>query len=188
MVVASCKNNEIKKEKISLEKNTLEKIDSLITYKDQSEYLENIVNEDQNIRNEEQYILSKKGINTIDYMNIIKKMSNLDKINLSKIEYYLLKYGHPSIIIHGEKASYCPWLIIHHSEDLQTREKHFNVLYNAYVDYNLSESLFILYLQRFYQMKYGKSYDSNNKNIEVDDIIKKLKINKEVTENPEKSR
>lgn len=174
-------------QKKELDIATTKEINGLYSDKLQKDFLEEIINDDQRIRNEEQSILVKKGIDSKDYKDFIDEMMVHDYGNLLKIECYLKRYGHPSIRRHGEKAVYCPWLIIHHSSELEPREVHFKILYDAYLSKDLDESLFSSYLERFYWMKFGKSFESKGKNNKVLEIIEslKMKCNMDGAENPE---
>jgi len=174
LIIQGCQRRN--EEKITLIISDLKEIQNLNTDERKKKFLINIIHKDQDIRSQYDSVVIKYGYNSLKYKEHIEDMKKIDKINLLKIEYYLKLYGHPTLKKHGENAVYCPWLIIHHSSEIEVRKKYFNILENAYTSGNLEKSLFLLYLQRFYSLKYGKEYKVRDFNNEITEIIKALDV------------
>ncbi len=146
-------------------------IDKLTTVKSQKEYLEFLADEDQRLRqNQSSKIVLEFGQNSKEDIEFTKKFNTLDSLNFIKIDRYLLKHGHPGKNKHGSKASMAPWAIIHHSNSLEGRNKHFIMLYQAYKNGDLDYSAFSLYLGRTYQMVFGKRFQTDGKRTQKEEI------------------
>lgn len=179
IAIASCKNHSDTTEG-NLSVSAKEKIDSLTTDDKKKVFLEYIVDEDQKIRADISQIALDHGYDSQEHKDGIDLMKKMDRENLQKIEYYLKKYGNPSIERHGNKASYTPWLVIHHSYTIDARKRNFKYLYQAYLDKDLRESSFSLYLNRLYRMIHEKKYEIPNGEDEIPSLITALGLNEKL--------
>lgn len=132
--------------------NINQEINSLSNYSEKNEYLEMILNLDQNIRKNND---AELALATFAHDEHYRKMDSIDKLNYKRIDAYLSKFEYPDIDSVSLNASLAPWIVIHHS-NLEKRNKHFKVLNKAYNDSNLDVSKFDFYLGRTYQMEYGE--------------------------------
>lgn len=147
-----------------------EEVQNLSTNSDKKAYLEAIFKVDQDVRDaQDEY---KIGRNSKEYRDHIDKMNQTDLINLYKIETYLRHLGHPSKVALGEIAALTPWAVIHHQSNYEPRVKNFKYLYNAYVEGDIKESSFSMYLARMYQMKHGSRLDMGGPYQEKDKIAR----------------
>lgn len=102
-----------------------------------------------------------------------------DRTNLQKIELYLQEYGHPSIDTLGEIAAGTPWIVIHHSGNIESRQRNFTYLYNAYKNGDIKPGSFSFYLERFHRMKFGNRFTLPNPYRQeklIDSLIKRLDL------------
>ncbi len=140
----------------------------------QSEYLVNIYERDQKTRRDEQKILQQFGYNSEEHKKTTEKLIKADKENLKKIEIYLATHGHPTTSMHKAKAFQCPVTVIHHAPDLETREKHFPIFYEAYKKRHLSGRAFAMFLNRFHEMKFNRAIEIKSpfrEEFEIDTLI-----------------
>ena len=175
MMTASC-NQEVVDE-FKLTGAEIKEIDDLTTQYQKQSYLESIFKSDQTIREICAGLIVANGLDSIEHKNCIRENNEIDAINLLKIEYFLEKYGYPSKSVYGEIAAYTPFLIIHHSDSKEARFRNFNYLNNAYHNQDIKESSFLLYLNRFYRMTYGKPFNKNTEVDEVSALIDILELN-----------
>ena len=178
VMMISCNYNQSQKSVVvePLSSIDIEKIDALDNDDKRREFLEDVFNKDQEIRNESAEILLKYGYDSEeDRVNTIL-MNKIDQENLLFIEYYLKKYGYPSESMLGEIAAYTPWTVIHHSNTIDDRIRNFDYLYRAYLDNNIDEDLFLLYLNRMYYYRYDNIYKVPEGKNEVLSLIKELKL------------
>lgn len=158
--------------------NVEHEIAELKSLSDKEDYLEYILETDQNIRDERSSeIFLKYGENSSEYHNFNYIMDSIDQLNLKRIDIYLKTFGYPSVDSVSRNASIAPWIVIHHTTDVEQRKKYFNYLYNAYKDKNISSDYFEGYLGRTYQFQFG-NYPSGEGAYNMDDkingLIKKL--------------
>jgi len=148
----------MKKSKADYEKEV-----SLLTETSKQQvFLENIYDLDQKVRKDVDTIEIQYGYESKERKEAVKRIVKIDVINLQKIELYLEQYGHPTIKVHGKKASSTPWIVIHHSGTIEARERNFRYLYSAYKNENLRSGSFSMYLNRFYSMRYGERFTLPN--------------------------
>jgi len=160
--------------------NFMYEIDALADEVSKKEYLELIFKKVQDVRQGDSEIVAKYGIDSEEYQAHIETMSIQDVENLAKIEYYLKKYGHPHKKEVGELAVVTPWAVIHHSGMYEDRERNFQMLHKAYLQKDLDEGKFSMFLDRMYRFKYGERLDMGSTYKEKDRIerlIKELKLN-----------
>jgi len=171
--------------KTSRQQASQEIIDELKTLNSDSlkgAYLQEIYSIDQSLRREDSEYRQKYGYHPQAEKNRWKKINEADNLNLQKIEAYLEMYDYPHPLLIGKVKSQTPWLIIHHSSDIETREKNLHHLYNAYKNGRLSASYFATYLQRWHKMKFGKMIKMENpftNEEEITTLMRALKINQE---------
>jgi len=160
---------------------TIDEVDSLNSEDQKKVFLEKIYKQDQKVRNDLNEIEIKYGYDSNERKEAIRQSIKVDKQNLQKIELYLEKYGHPSIEKHGEYASRAPWLVIHHSANLESKKKIFTYLYSAYKNEDLKPGSFSFYLERFHRIKFGNRFTLPNPYREdqlIDSLIKRLDLKK----------
>lgn len=152
----------------------IKEVDNLSSDAQRKEYLEQIIDRDQEIRNKESEIVLKYGVYSTEHQKIVEEISVLEDKNLERIEIFLEKYGHPTIEKHGYKASYAPWLIVHHSKSIEDRTRNFSYLYKAYISGDLEKNSFYLYLDNLYRMKHRERFIPPPGKDEVESIIERL--------------
>ena len=137
-------------------------IAQLTTDSEKRIYLEKICAIDQKTRTDLSEIEIKYGHDSNERMEAIQLMAKADRLNLQKIERYLMAYGHPTKVKQGELATRAPWLVLHHSGGIEPRERNFTYLYEAYKKGDLKPSSFSFYLERFHRLKFGKRFTLPN--------------------------
>ena len=157
-------------------------IQNLITDELKRAYLEAIFKADQDVRNaEEEYaIVSKYGRDSEEFREHLAKMKETDAISLNKVEAYLAQYGHPSKAALKEIAALTPWAVVHHQSEYEPRVTNFNHLYKGYLNNDIEEGSFSMYLARMYQIKNGERLDMKGPYKEADKIalmIEELGLN-----------
>ncbi len=158
--------------------NVEDEIAELQSLSGKEEYLEYILETDQNIRDgRSSEIYLKYGENSSEYQNFIYIMDSIEKLNLKRIDIYLKSFGYPSVDSVSRNASIAPWIVIHHTTDVEKRKKYFKYLFKAYKDGNLTTDRFEGYLGRTYQFQFG-NYPSGegayNIDEKINDLIRKL--------------
>ena len=86
---------------------------------------------------------------------------DIAEINQKKIGTYLELFGHPKISEVGSIAAQTPWLIIHDNRDedrIEIRTKYFPILFKAFLKGDINDSQMSMFLNRFYEFKFGKKY------------------------------
>ncbi|MGY3791797.1 hypothetical protein [Aquimarina sp. 433] len=168
-----------KEARVSSEKDFAKEVKSLSTIDLQKEFLEEIYKTDQETRNALNDARLTYGYDSAEKKEVQQIMVNNDRNNFQKIELYLQKYGHPSIAEHGEKASRAPWIVIHHTGDITSKERNFTYLYEAYRKGNLESGSFSLYLERLHRTKFGNRFTLPNPYREeqlIDSLITRLDL------------
>ena len=169
IIIFSCQEND-KKEEI----NISHEIAGLNSISEKEKFLEKIYTADQGIRNgESTELLHKYGKDSKELQEFYQKMISIDKLNLKRIDLYLNEFDYPDRESFSQKANSAPWLVIHHSTDIQTRNKYFKILREAYHGNAINSDQFELYLGRTYQMEFGK-YPTQNGPYQPDDKINRL--------------
>ncbi len=148
----------------------------LNSIEDHRQYLEKLFEEDQRLRQgQASKVLEQFGARSKEYITFNKELYEIDINNLEKVEHYLAKFGHPKVAEVGQTAADVPCTIIHHIFDFTARERNFGTLYLAYLEGDIDESLFILYLSRTYTVKFNKRMDmENGKPYKAEEEIKLL--------------
>ena len=149
-------------------------------------YLENILEDDQKVRNGDlsAKLVSKYGRDSPEHMEYVEKQWKQDEINLIKIEKYLDVHGYPNKQM-GEKATTAPWMVIHHAQGYDIKERNFEVIYEAYLTDNIDDHAISFYLGRMYEMKNGERLRMNGPyqmKDEINQLIKGLNLEKEKEE------
>lgn len=144
--------------------------EDLKTIQEHRDFLESIWDLDQQVRKDAERAVQQKGYHSREHKEIIQKMIETDKENLAKIEGYLAKFGPPRIDPLGELAAQTPFIVIHHSMNLEVKERNFPYIYDAWSKKNLETDEFIFYLDRFYDLKFGKRLKLKNPYTEEDQV------------------
>lgn len=146
-------SKEVTTESVNVEEETA----ALKSGADREKNLEAIFESDQNIRNREgSEILLKNGADSEELRAFYSRIDSIDNLNFHRVEVYLVKFGYPHIDSVSKNANLTPWLIIHHSTDVQSGKSKFKVLNEAYRCGNLNSNQFDLYLGRTYQFINGE--------------------------------
>ncbi len=125
----------------------VKEIEKLTTDSLKKDYLESIFRVDQEIRaywNES----SLKDTSYLARKRVLNEVREVDSINLIKVRLYLEKYGHPKREYIDGLALTTPWCIIHHATHNEARIQLYPILLKAYLDGDLKEEPFRLYLCR----------------------------------------
>ncbi len=152
-------------------------IKQLNTFEAKKIYLENILDDDQTIRDDSELVLSK-GLDSQEHKEYIKAQWEQDEINLIKIEKYLNTYGYPTKEM-GKRATTAPWVVIHHSNVYGVRERNFEIIYEAYLNNHIDENAMSLYLGRMYSIKNGERLQMKSpykQDDEINVLIQKLNL------------
>lgn len=145
-------------------------------------YLEQILEEDQAVRDGEKSadLMLKYGKDSEEYMEYLKAQWKQDEINLIKIEKYLEIHGYPEKEM-GDMATTTPWMVIHHSQGYETRERNFEKVYEAYLKGDIDDGAISFYLGRMYEMKNGERLRMESPyraEDEINQLIKELNLEK----------
>jgi hypothetical protein len=143
-------------------------------------YLEQILEDDQSVRNPQKSseIINEFGRNSKEYHDYGKAMRQQDDINLFKIEKYLSIHGYPDKEM-GQMAITAPWMVIHHAQGYEARERNFGIIYSAYKNGSIDVDALSFYLGRMYELKFGERHRMENPyqmEDEVVQLMKKLEI------------
>ena len=71
----------------------------------------------------------KYGKDSEEHMEYVKAQWRQDEINLIKIEKYLEIHGYPEKELGGQ-ATTAPWMVIHHVQGYEVRERNFEKIRN----------------------------------------------------------
>ena len=141
----------------NIEDSISEEIAALADKKTQRAFLEKIATSDQTVRDEESAINQKYGYNSKEHQQAVQTQIDTDKSNLTKIEAYLAKYGHPNKLDHGNRAFYAPWIVMHHApKETGTRRRNFKYLYDYYKKDELEQDRLNFFLGRMHQLEFGE--------------------------------
>ena len=114
---------------------------------------------DQKYRSQITEVELRFGQNSQEKYDLINKMNKTDEENLIRVEEMFRKFGYPNADSVGTKAASHPAMVIHHSPDLQVREKHVELLYKAYLNGDISDNLMGLFVDRMYRLKFDDRFD-----------------------------
>jgi coenzyme F420-reducing hydrogenase alpha subunit len=173
--LVACKNVQVEEDsEILTEVRQLQSIEA------KKNYLDKIYEDDQSVRGSKgQELMLKFGKDSEEYMDYIKAQWMQDEMNLEKVEAYLKVFGYPKKEEVGENAALAPWLVIHHSTDLEARNRNFKDLYEAYLTKKIDDNAMSFYLNRTYQftfkerMKIESPFKSED---EINQLIKALDL------------
>ena len=182
--IFSCKDDINKT--VKLTKQIEKEIQQLKEPTAQKMYLEKILEDDQKVRSSEKSaeLVSNYGIDSHEYMEYVEAQWKQDEINLIKIEKYLEIHGYPSKQM-GEMATTAPWMVIHHAQGYEVRERNFEIIYKAYLTGNVDENAISFYLGRMYEMKNGERLKMKSPykiSEEINQLIKCLDLEKKKME------
>jgi len=143
-------------------------------------FLEKILEDDQKVRDSEKaaHLMMTYGKDSEEHMEYVRAQWKQDEINLIKVEAYLDTFGHPKKSEVGDAAD-APWLVIHHAQGYDVRERNFERIYEAYLRDDIDDGAISFYMGRMYQMKNGKRLDMENPfttEDEVNRLIKELNL------------
>ena len=137
----------------SISKDIESQVEKLLTNEDKKLFLEKILEDDQSVRDSKKSaaLMMKYGKDSKEEMEYTRQQCSQDEVNLVKIESYLNKFGYPNIINLGEEAATAPWIVIHHTTDVDVRNRNFKKLYQAYLNDNIDDTQLAFYLGRTYK-------------------------------------
>lgn len=141
LLTLSCNQQAPGSEPLSLDKE----IQSLSTVQAKKQWLEQILRDDQRVRGQE-------ALQNPDWIQV---QWTQDSLNLVKIEAYLSHYGHPRRAEVGDAAD-APWTVIHHAQGYAVRDRHFEMLYEAYLNGDINYTAISFYLDRMYEIQFGE--------------------------------
>ncbi len=153
-------------------------VSQLKSWDDKKDFPTGVNEDDQAVRSPERELelLKTYGYDSAEYKNRAMEMMRQDSINFLKVAAYLKRYGHPSKKQVGETAASTPWLVIHHSSDVNLRNFYFKTLYKAYRAGDLDPSAFSLYLDRTYRMTHGAEFTMTSPYTEEEEIQALIKV------------
>ena len=159
-----------------------EEIAALKTIGQKNDYLEKIFRADQEIRDSKSSdLVLKYGLDSPEVKIFYSKMDSIDALNLEKIEFYLKEFGYPNKDSVTTEAAMAPWIVIHHSTEVDKRKGFFSDLFQAYNNGYINLDQFELYLGRTYKLEFGTypfgegAYDPNEK---INGLIEALNLKK----------
>ncbi len=101
-----------------------------------------------------------------DHNGLTKNMPpNIAEINQNKIGAYLELFGYPEQAFVGEIAAKTPWLVIHDNntqDRTAIRTKYFPFLFKGFLKGDIKDEEMSLFLNRFYEYKFGERLKSKN--------------------------
>ncbi|WP_299188739.1 hypothetical protein [uncultured Aquimarina sp.] len=153
VISVSCSKKDV------VNQHIISEVEGLVTNDERRFFLEEIQQENWKIRKHITDIEMVYGYDSKERKEAFQLMLQTNKINLQKIELYLSRYGHPSAAIHGDLAAKTPYIVIHHSGNLASKERNFEHLYRAYKQGDLGPSNFSVFLGRYYTTKFDKQYN-----------------------------
>lgn len=158
-----------------------EEVEKLASNDEKRSFLETILELDQEVRSSsvEAKLIAEFGYNSDKHMGFIEKQWAQDEINLLKVEAFIEEYGYPRIAELGKDAAITPWLVIHHSTDMEKRLAHFSVLYGAYLTQDIKDIALSMYLERTYKFIHRESItmeDPYTTDEKIDRLIEKLDL------------
>lgn len=159
---------------------TDKEIKKLETDDDKRKFLETLFELDQEVRGEQgSEIMLQYGMDSNEYRDYIQSQINQDAINLIKVERYIAHYGHPKKSKLGEIAALTPWAVIHHAQGYAARENNFEILYQAYLEGDIDDGKFSMFLGRMYYIRNGKRFEMESpyrSDDEINQLIRELNM------------
>jgi len=152
----------------SIEQEIISATDNLNLETDEEHiaFLEQILEDRQSVRDKvfETETIIKYGRDSQEHLALDAAMIEQDKINLQKIDSYLKKYGYPRNEKFGSKAALAPILVTYHMTDVPSRNEYFNIFYQAYLNKDIPDIFFAMYLEKTYKDLYQENYHIENPN------------------------
>ncbi len=136
-------------------------ISNLKTQVDKENYLLNLFEIDQQVRDsDEEYEIKKRtnfDENSTEYLNYLKKAIATDSLNFEKIKVFVKFHGYPDIE-NKNSLSYAaiPTIMLH--QGLDNNSYFFSHLYEAYLDKKLTSEDFSSILNRMYSKNFDYRY------------------------------
>jgi len=160
-----------------------DEIKKLESVEDKKRYLENILEDDQKVRDgaKSADIMLKHGKDSKEFRDYVETQWEQDEINLLKVEKYMEIHGYPKKEL-GDEATTTPWMVIHHAQGYDARERNFEKVYEAYLKGDIDDGAISFYLGRMYEMKNRKRlkmespYKSED---EINKLIQELNLENE---------
>ena len=170
----SCKNRTLEDNHYSKE------ILQLVTDDSKKQFLENVLEDDQRVRDNERsaHLMLTYGKGSPQHMEYVQAQWKQDEINLKKIEEYLEVHGYPKKEL-GKEATLAPWMVIHHAQGYEVRERNFKEVYGAFLNGDIDDGAISFYLGRMYQIKCGKRLDMESPyraEDEINQLIQELDL------------
>ncbi|WP_421870997.1 hypothetical protein [Marinoscillum sp.] len=134
---------------------------------------------DQKFRKLESSIVAEFGQDSREYSEIWKLIEYTDLENQYRVKLLLEKFGYPEAEVVGTQAANVPCLVIHHSTDQALRHHYFPVFEDAANQGNLDSNLFLLFLERMYQLENGTHFKMESPyqiQDKIDTLIKVLQL------------
>ena len=132
-IVLSCAPASENSSSLSIE----EEVNQLQTDEEKTKYLEQILADDQRVRNHEgSELMLKYGQDSPEYMEYVRTLWKQDELNLKKIETFLAIHGYPQEAW-GHEATTAPWMVIHHAQGYDVRYRNFEQIYEAFLEGNI---------------------------------------------------
>lgn len=166
-----------------------EELEQIATIDLQKEYLQDILSTDQEVRSAISEMIENHGYDSEEHKKSEKAMSEVDEINLVKIEMYLDRFGYPTLKDHGSKACTAPYMVLHHQPDLDSRKRNFKYLYSAYESSDIDDHTLTFFLNRMYAMTYGERIEWDGPYLpeqELDTLFKSLNLLELIDESEQK--
>jgi hypothetical protein len=159
--------------------NSENSIGNLKTIENKRSFLEQILKDDQMVRDSEKSynLMVKYGKDSKEYLEYFEAQWKQDAINLQKIEDYLKAFGYPKKAELGEDAAITPWLVIHHTGDIDKRNRNFEYLYKAYLTGDIDDSQITMYLGRTHRISFSEEFEIEGEyqlEKEINQLIQKL--------------
>ncbi|NNF36634.1 MAG: hypothetical protein HKN68_21205 [Saprospiraceae bacterium] len=160
-----------KQKKVSESSKIENEILQLKTNEEKKLYLEEIMMDDQRVRDSEisAALMLRYGKDSKEHMDYVRAQWKQDEINLKKIENYLEIHGNPGKEM-GSDATAAPWMVIHHAQGYEARERNFEAVYGAYLKGDIDDGAISFYLGRMYDIKYGERLDMESPYTAEDEI------------------
>ncbi len=171
-LLTACKSEQANQpnlqEEVTTEVNTLEPGKSL------KEYMNTIFITGRNLSKKSDNIVKKYGENSPEHLAMKKERLAVDKRNDMVVDAILKKFGYPTNQEYGPVVSMVPWLVIHQSESLELKEKHFDLIHNAYKNGDIDGNSFSMYLNSLFILQNGKNFSMNKTSFSIEEEIEAL--------------
>ncbi|WP_109098722.1 hypothetical protein [Aquimarina sp. AU58] len=172
VVTLSCN----KESKLKVNEPQTEDLDSLMlsldTQEKKEQFLIDLYDEDQDVRNSdrEHEILKRNNydMNSYEYQEHMDRMIYVDSINFIKAKKYLETHGYPTFKLDDYRISGAIELICMHQPTYEKQLELFPYLYQAYKDNLITADNFSFLLNNMHRHKFDKSHPhaiSNEENI-----------------------